>query len=144
MSSSEATLELDTFMLADAVSAHEGKVYLHGAGLTRINAVGLPVALPQLSVFARFRPDEEDLSRGHSLYLALLDPQGDPVVAPQELEIGPLPRPTLAEGEEFFAQLVFTFAPVVFAIAGVYRFEFLVDGESVRSMTFPVIDLTPT
>jgi hypothetical protein len=68
-------LRLETFLLADhAVATSDGKLYIHGGGITRINAPIIPVALPFLSIVLRFRVMLADVGE-HTLLIGFQNPQ---------------------------------------------------------------------
>jgi hypothetical protein len=138
-------MRLDAFLLADAVSTPpDGKVYVHGGGLTRIMAPSLPFILPQLGVLARFEVDESELQAPHEFVISLTGPDGAYVIPPGHLRsepvgaLGPLP-----DGEEHYLQIALNFGSLPLASAGIYRFELHADDEPVKTMTIPVVSLQP-
>jgi hypothetical protein len=67
-------MELETILLADAASTAEGKLYVHGGGLTRLTPPMLPWLHPQITVVLIFRTDEADLGQTRRLQLTLTAP----------------------------------------------------------------------
>ena len=141
-------MRLDAFLLADAVSAPpDGKVYVHGGGLTRITAPTLPFTLPVLGILARFQIEDSELDEPHTFVFSLKDADGNDVIPPGELQSDPYPpRAPMPEGEEHYLQLALNLAHITFPTAGVYHFELRADDHPVKSMTFPVVPMqaTPT
>jgi hypothetical protein len=138
-------MRLDTFLLAEAASAsvQDGKLYVHGGGLTRVTAPTLPFVLPQLAVAARFLvEDDEELSQSHQFRISLNDPDGSAVIPPIPVQMEPGEPVQLPDGEERFVQFAMTFGGVVFARAGIYSFSLVLDDIVQREMTLPVVALT--
>ncbi len=127
------------FMLADAAAAFNGKLYIHGGGIGRIDAPVIPWAQPSMALVARFLLKEEELGKPRRLGIRLLDPDGAHAMPPADAE-GALERPgEVVEGEEFHLQLVLTVGPVLFAREGIFRFELRVDGKTAREIPLPVV-----
>ena len=136
-------MQLDAFLLADAVSAPpDGKFYIHGGGLTRITTPTMPFLLPQLGVFARFEVTEQELRRGHRFRLALTDPDSQPMGALPEFDSAPIKPPRLEPGERRFVALAINVSGLLFARTGLFHFELYVDDERHEAMPLPVVTLT--
>jgi uncharacterized protein DUF6941 len=135
-------MRLDAFLLADVVTAPpDGKVYVHGGGLTRITAPVLPFTLPQLGILARFAIEASELERPHDFAFSLTDADGNDVIPPGELRSAPIAPPEVPEGEEHYLQLALNLTGITFPTAGVYHFELRADGEPVKTMTLPVVPM---
>jgi len=135
-------MRLDAFILAEAATAApDGKLYVHGGGLTRVVCPVFPFVLPQLALVARLLVDESDLEARHVFETTLVDPEGAAVVpgAPLVAEQGDVLA--LPDGEERFMQFAITFGGVLFARPGVHTLSFKVDEEELRRMTLPVVEL---
>ena len=133
-------MELDSFLLADAASVADGKLYVHGGGITRIAAPELPWVHPQLAIVIRLRLDPDDLQdKGATLQVRLFAPDGSFVVPNADVPLPAGQRTPKAEGEEGFAQVVLTVAPVPFEREGTYLLEVALDGRPIREMRIPVV-----
>lgn len=140
-------MRLDTFLLADAVAAPpDGKLYLHGAGISKLTVPMLPFAV-SLAVIVRLEVTESEVTAEHEYRFDWLDPTGvmfQPTHSFVAGVSGPGSRPPeVAEGEEQFINLALNFGGVGFGRAGVHRIDFSVDGETLRSVSLPVVALLP-
>ncbi len=79
-------MQLDAFILADAVATPgDGKFYVHGGGVSRIEAANLPAQI-QLGVLIQLGGiKDDDVGVDHRLRLTLFGPTGLPNVEPIEL-----------------------------------------------------------
>jgi hypothetical protein len=139
-------MKLDAFLLAEAAYASpDGRLFVHGAGITRITAPALPFAHPGFAVVARFTVEEKELERPHEFTATIADPDRTPIfpITTLAFEPGPEPPAPLPPGEERYIQFAMSFGGAVFARAGIHRVEIAVDGKPVRSMTLPVLALNP-
>jgi Family of unknown function (DUF6941) len=134
-------MRLDAFLLADAARvADDGKLYIHGGGVTKIEAPSLPWLVPRLSVALRFQVEDEDFDgwppgmvrlvfqapdRGEILHAVLPFPDEPPTGG--------------VEGEEVFLQLVLNLEPLPVAITGAHRFELSLDERMLRVLPLPVV-----
>lgn len=134
-------MRLDMAILADAATAPpDGKLYIHGGGITRITAPVLPWTQPQLAIVARFLVESGDEHESHALEVTLASPQGQNIFPPAAIEIPTheFPGPPL-EGEERFMQMALAIAALTFAVEGVYRINLTLDGEHIRSLPLAVV-----
>lgn len=70
-------MKLRVFLVADAVSLGEaGKFFVHGGGITRIEAESFPLTQPQLSVLVRLEREDEGLGTDHQLVVQVIQPDG--------------------------------------------------------------------
>lgn len=133
-------MRLDTCLLADAATATpDGKLFIHGGGISRITPPVLPWTHPLLAVVLRFELEAGDADRTHELALALVSPKGDQMLSPvPTLEVPPQ-RTRAVEGEESYLQAALQFATIPFASEGIYTLEVRVDGANVRSVPLAVV-----
>jgi hypothetical protein len=137
-------MELDTFMLADAATGTpDGKLFIHGGGITRITPPIIPWTHPQLAIVARLRMAAEDWDQVHELQLSLLDPGGALITPSAPITIPAPPRPPHAEGEEQYVQLALGIASPTFAVEGLYRVELRRGDDVLRSFPLPVLAVRP-
>jgi hypothetical protein len=133
-------MQVETFLLADAVSAPpDGKMYIHGGGLTRINAPMLPFSL-QLGVAVRLAVTEDELRTPHVFSLTFTDHNGAEIHPTLQLKSMPLTQiEPLAEGEERFAQLALNVGGLTFTREGPCKIEFAIDKLPLRTLTLAVV-----
>lgn len=136
-------MRLDTFQIADAVSAPpDGKFYIHGGGLTRLIVPTLPFPVPQLGLFVRLQVSQGDLGKVHDFEFTLTDPDGEPVGDLPKFR-APVDSPQKLEpGEQQFVQLAINVGGVVVARRGLHRFLFAMDGEQLAERPIPVVRLS--
>jgi hypothetical protein len=133
-------LELDSFLIADgAYGSPEGKIYIHGGGITRLNPLWVPWLQPQLAFMIRLKAEPEDFGEHHVVTIAFIDPAGEEgersTIAH---EFGPIGPPEAIEGEDLFLQLFLTISPIPFNRAGLYHVAVRVDGDELRRDPFPI------
>src|SRR5437867_5681011 len=127
-------MELDYLVLADAATAAEGKLYIHGAGWDRVLAREWPAA-PAMAAAVRLRIPWTDTNQPHALELDIVNEDG--------LSILPIPpgpfqgtinmgRPPIVQpGDDQFLPLAFHLNGVKFERAGVYVVLLRIDGRDV-------------
>lgn len=138
-------MRLETFVLADAVSAPpDGKFYVLGGGITRFNLIQFPAAV-QLGVYARFELDQDEPVASHQIRIHFIGPNGVdllnggpeiPVQAPEE-------PPNWEEGEARFVAIAINMGPVPIQEHGVYTLRLDLDGDTMREMKLPAVVPAP-
>lgn len=119
-------MKLRNFIVADAVDfGSGGKVFIHGGGVTEIQAAKLPWPQPQLSVLVTLQPEDEAPGTDHVISVRFLREDGSPLGPELEsnFRIGPREEPHETGGFHFGAG----FAGVVFPEAGLYWVQVSVD-----------------
>lgn len=133
-------MRLDLMLLADAATASpDGKLFIHGGGVTRITAPVLPWTQPQLVLVARFLVEPDAYNRPHELQVSVTDPEGAIVVPPAQLPVTPQPQPEHIQGEELYMNMALGMASLSFTREGAYRFELRLDGKLVRALPLVVV-----
>lgn len=134
-------MRLDAFLLADDASAAEGKLYLHGAGITKITAPVLPWAMPRLAVVLRLQVEPSDLDNWTQevVKLQMNGPDGRTVIPKTEIPLPSEPPELPTEGEEYFLQLILNFEPLFLEKTGAHRLELSLGEHMLRSMSLPVV-----
>lgn len=133
-------MRLDAFLTADALATPgDGKFYMHGGGLTRVMAPGLPFTVPQLGVFVRLELTPDEMRAGFKLQLALKDPYGNDALPFPELDAPAAEPPELLEGEPNFIILAVNIGGVAFVYEGLHRFELTVGDVFIGSSVLAVI-----
>lgn len=131
-------MRLDAVMLADHASVAEGKLYIHGGGITRFQVPSLPFAIPTLSVILRFKPQPGDIGN-HRIRLAFINPDGLQTLPPDPLDVAIGRGDGLLEGEEEFTQFVMSFAGLPLLAAGLHTLRISWDDDVLREFSIPVV-----
>lgn len=121
-------MRIRAFLLADAVAADAvGKGFIHGAGVSAINAASFPWTQPQLAIYVMLEREEEPYGVDHSLALRFVRPDGEPLGP----EIGSNFRIEQGEFEGLPERVNFaaTLNGLLFPEAGVYTVVLQLDGE---------------
>lgn len=79
-------MNLDYILLAEAAAAGEGKQFLHGAGLRRIDAPQIPF-VAQAAIALRFTASLEEAGDRHVLQIRLVQPSGEQLFETPPLQI---------------------------------------------------------
>lgn len=112
-------MTLDFFMLADGASVAEGKLYIHGGAITRVNPASLPSGPTLIAVVARLLIDEED--RGNPPVDVAIEwekPDGTQLMPPLRAHVSAdVPPDGIREGEDQ-GTIIVANALVVFDTAG--------------------------
>lgn len=135
-------MRIDTCILADAAAVHDGKLFIHGGGVTRINAPQLPIGTT-LTLVIRLQVELEDFGREHKLSFSISDPDGAFVIPPQDAAFGSEgghPEDAVPD-EELYWTLPIGLGAILFARAGTHRLKVKVDDQE-RVVPLPVVPLT--
>jgi len=135
-------LRLDAVFLADHAVAAEGKLYVNGGGITRLNVPFLPFALPGLSLVLRYMLEVPADRDAHALELQFESPSGVLLFPETPVELPAVEddvEHVLAPGEEQYAQAVLSVAGVPIIETGLHKFSVRWDGELVREFALPVV-----
>jgi hypothetical protein len=133
-------VRLETCFLADAASGHEGKLYVHGGGITRLTPPVFPFMVPMLAVVVRLEAELSDYEGTHEIGLTLLDPTGESVLPPVAVTSHLGPTPEFVDGEEQYIQLTLSLGGIPIPQPGLYRLELAIDGEVLRVLNLPVVE----
>jgi hypothetical protein len=124
-------LQFDFAMLARAVSAHNGELFIHSGGVRSITVQRFPAAIP-MSIAARFVADDSAMGEKHTLSAAVRGPHD---VQPR-FESPSLPfdveRPPDAPPDQLVHLVVALTVLIPITEAGPYHFDLLLDGERVQ------------
>jgi hypothetical protein len=110
-------MKLDAFILADTAGAYDNKLFVQGGGVSRLEAVQLPLMVAHLAVVARFLLDEDDpvYTTPTALYLAFVAPNGELVVQAADVTVPPQPKdPAKMPGEEATMMVIIEAVNLVF------------------------------
>lgn len=130
---------VDVALLADAIQAVGGKLYVLGGGWDTLWVRSFPVRHPSLAIGVRLRVPtswgEEDLK----LSVELQDADGGRVLPQVLSQVIKLPsRPPLSGAADFGIIRSFTFNNLTFRSEGSYSFVISVDDEPVSRLRFSV------
>jgi hypothetical protein len=132
----------DYLVLADAVAAAEGKLYIHGAGWDTIYVLSFPAQHPTLGVAARLRVPWEATNQQHLLEIdVVISGEDGNSILPEPLrthiDVG---RPAnLAPGSDQLLPIALSFANLQFREPGSYAVVLRTDGRVLTSSTFHVV-----
>ena len=128
-------MEVEFLILADAVQAVNGKIYMLGGGWTTLHAT-MPTTHP-LGIALGFRVPWLETNQVHRLEIKMMDADGAPVIPPiqAELEMG---RPPGLRGADQTA-VVAVNAPVQFTKTGRYEVQVAVEGQVAKAVPFDVV-----
>jgi hypothetical protein len=130
----------DFLFLADAATGAEGKLYIHGGGLSEIHPPKLPWMHPQIAVVFRLEVEADDAATDHSLELRVIGPHDEPITPEIKAELTHEELSARKGRPPFFVQAALTLAPVPIHELGQHRIELWVDGERKGSALFFVTD----
>jgi hypothetical protein len=133
-------MRLDVCWLADAATGTpDGKLFIHGGGITRLSPPQLPWVHPMLALVLRFQIDRDDANQPHEIGLQIVAPDGTQLLSPAPAVAVDPGRPIAVEGEETYLQAVVQLAGLVFASAGIFTFNVSVDADIVRALPVAVV-----
>jgi hypothetical protein len=133
-------MRLDTCLLADAATTTpDGKMFIHGGGITRLTPPTLPWTHPTLTLVLRFELEAEDVGVAHEILLGLESPAGEAMLTPAPTIKVPGAAARAIPGEESYLQTVFQIAGIPIATDGIYRLSVALDGEPLRVLPIAVI-----
>ena len=132
-------------MLADAASVAQGKLYIHGGAITRVNVV-VPTGVVNLAAAVRLIIEDNDQrAAGRPVAIVWLKPDGENLLPPLEGELAPeVPADVVVrEAEEQGIIIVANFT-LGFETYGTYRVVFHLDDEPVAERPLAVVPLPAT
>jgi hypothetical protein len=128
---------LDFVLLADAADVADGKLYVNGGAVTRLNIPEFPFVAPPLAVVIRFVLEPGDVDRERVIGVRW-EQEGRVAIAAH----GPIrpksPLP-IVEGEEQAAIIVAGFNGLRFEAPGLYEIVVTLDDEIVARKPLPVV-----
>lgn len=135
-------MKLDMALLADAAAGPpDGKLYIHGGGITRITALIQPWPQPSLAIVLRFLTESQDWGKPATISIELEDPAGDKATPPGDMpvEIPGNSYDDTIEGEQTALQIVLNLNNIVFRQLGLFTFTVLLDGDVVARLPLAVV-----
>lgn len=133
-------MRLDAFLLSDHAAVAEGKLYVNGGGITRLNVPVIPFVMPTLSVLVRYLVEGPEDFGEHSMALRLETPSGVNLLPEEPVGSMIVARaPAAVDDEEHFLQMSLNFSGVPIIEKGVHLLSAFLDDELTRQMTLPVV-----
>lgn len=137
----DSTLEpsVDVALLADAVQASQGKLFVLGGGWDVLTVRSLPARHPSMGIGLRVRVPWGWPGESVRLDVELQDEDGQSVLPGSLSAPVPVRRPDhLPEGQDLTVVRALTFTNVVFRDEGAYSFVVSIDGEVKERLRFMV------
>lgn len=137
----DSTLEpsVDVALLADAVQASQGKLFVLGGGWDVLTVRSLPARHPSMGIGLRVRVPWGWPGESVRLDVELQDEDGKSVLPGSLSAPVPVRRPDhLPEGQDLTVVRALTFTNVVFRDEGAYSFVVSIDGEVKERLRFMV------
>ncbi len=131
-------MQVDYMVLADAATAAQGKLYIHGAGWDSLFAASFPVTHPAMSVAIRLRVPWHDTNQPHHLELDVVNEDGQSIMGtppgPFQGNINVGRPPHLTQGDDQVVPLALNLNGLIFQQPGAYAVILRIDGmEAFRS-----------
>lgn len=137
----DSTLEpsVDVALLADAVQASQGKLFVLGGGWDVLTVRSLPARHPSMGIGLRVRVPWGWPGESVRLDVELQDEDGKSVLPGSLSAPVPVRRPDhLPEGQDLTVVRALTFTNVIFRNEGAYSFVVSIDGEVKERLRFMV------
>lgn len=137
----DSTLEpsVDVALLADAVQASQGKLFVLGGGWDVLTVRSLPARHPSMGIGLRVRVPWGWPGESVRLEVELQDEDGKSVLPGSLSAPVPVRRPDhLPEGQDLTVVRALTFTNVIFRNEGAYSFVVSIDGEVKERLRFMV------
>ncbi len=137
----DSTLEpsVDVALLADAVQASQGKLFVLGGGWDVLTVRSLPARHPSMGIGLRVRVPWGWPGEGARLEVELQDEDGKSVLPGSLSAQVPVRRPDhLPEGSDLTVVRALTFTNVIFRHEGAYSFVISIDGQVKERLRFMV------
>lgn len=141
-------MQADYLILADAVAAAEGKLYIHGAGWDTLFVPSFPTAHPVLGIATRLRISWEETNQTHTIEVDVLrDKSGNSIIPnPPGALRGTINarRPAhIAPGSDQVLPLALSFTNLEFREPGAYTLVLRVNEHDLETARFNVISSFP-
>lgn len=131
-------MQVDFAFLADSAEVNNGKLYVLGGSIDTIYGLQAPLVHPQLAIAVRLLASPGELDRDHIMEVKILDADGRSLHQTQaHFRIG---RPANAvPGWPVPSLFVMNLVQFRFEQFGHYTFDFLVNGSSLKTLPFRVV-----
>jgi hypothetical protein len=130
---------VDVALLADAVQAVRGKLFVLGGGWDTLWVRSFPARHPSMAIGLRLRVPTSWRADLLDLSVDLQDADGAPLLSkPLSHQVKLPPHPQASPATDFGVVRSFTFNNLLFPAEGSYSFVITVDGEPVSRLRFMV------
>jgi hypothetical protein len=130
---------IDVALLADAVQAVRGKLFVLGGGWDTLWVRSFPARHPSMAIGLRLRVPTSWRADVLDLSVDLQDADGAPLLTkPLSHQVKLPPNPHTSPATDFGVVRSFTFNNLLFSAEGSYSFVISVDGEPVSRLRFMV------
>jgi hypothetical protein len=130
---------VDVALLADAVQAVRGKLFVLGGGWDTLWVRSFPARHPSMAIGLRLRVPTSWHADVLDLSVDLQDADGAPLLTkPLSHQVKLPPHPQASAATDFGVVRSFTFNNLLFSAEGSYSFVITVDGEPVSRLRFMV------
>ena len=130
-------MEVEFLILADAVQAVNGKLYMLGGGWTTLHAATIPTTHP-LGIALGFRVPWQETNQVHRLEIRMVDADGAAIIQPMQAQLEMGRPPGLRAGADQTAVMAVN-AAVQLGKEGRYEVQVAVEGQIVRAVAFDVV-----
>jgi len=134
-------MEVEFLILADAVQAVNGKLYMLGGGWTTLHAAAIPTTHP-LGIAFGLRVSWQETNQVHRLEIKMVDSDGASIIQPIQAALEMGRPPGIRSGADQTAVIAVN-AAVQFTKAGRYEVQAAVEGQTVRTVAFDVVPVQP-
>jgi hypothetical protein len=137
-------MELLSAMVADAATAFDGKLYVHGGGWNSLIAREFPFEHPAMALALVLSPDASEAPGMGELRVQLVDDDGNDLGIGAAATLGFGHNPLYKDGQKTTAPLAIPFEKIRFEKPGQYEFRIFWDGKTLNlSATFSVTSAPP-
>ncbi len=134
-------VDIEYAFLADAAqTSPDGKLYVLGAGINQIKAVGFPAMHPQMSLVVKLNMHPSECDRAHSTDIELWDEDGSKIGGTMNRPFQ-VPRRKDFPARNVFFQMILNLIGTEFPRAGTYGFQISVDGRHIKSVPVELIQV---
>lgn len=130
-------VRVTTSLLADAATACDGKLYVHGGGWDVLNTASVPFTQPLMAVVLMIEMEPSEVTE-HAFAISLVDDAGTPLGFGATGRILPGDQSVLLAEAIARMPLAIPFQGVTFSRAGSYGFQISIDEQVIHSVKFAV------
>lgn len=129
-------VRVTTSLLADAATACDGKLYVHGGGWDVLNTANVPFT-QAMAIVLMIDLEPSEVAE-HKFEISLVDDGGAPLGVGATGRIVPGDQSGLVSEARARLPLAIPFQGVMFSRAGIYRFQISIDEQVIHSVEFAV------
>lgn len=132
-------MRLDAFLIADAATAADGKLFVHGGAITRITPSRFPWGQPLAFALMLVLDETDDPTASHALAIELKDSADNNMIPTGVYNLPPMADYGVMPGEVPAYAIAASYTQVVFPQEGMYEVRVSVDDAVMRDFKFPVV-----